>query len=316
VVEVDYAVPRERGQVHVLAIGVGKYQARQLRFAERDARQMSDVLFERGADAKGQRGVNVVLSDEKVTAENVENAFDQIALRVEDRPQDTVVVFLAGHTRVVKDLESFCLLLPTYPFTDTAAVPVNAPGARNDAGDTIAAEFLLPYASIASKLSRLRALQRLVIVDSCGAESILEDKRVRAIGRSMEISSRRARTSYLMASRRGEPEFEAKSLRHGLLTFALLRGLAAISTASEPREITELHLPQNADFNSDGLLSTVELDAYVKQALPLLAGILPRLDDEAGAVTRGAAGGAANQKVSPAPHIQAAEVHFDVVPVK
>ena len=126
VVEVDYESQAEPGQVHVLALGVGDYEARRLRYSEDDAEQISEVIHNRGLDAAGRQGIRRVLLGNEVSPESVERVFDEIARRVEDRPQDTVVVFLAGHTGVF-DPQRFCLLLPTYPF------PKDAPAQANEA---------------------------------------------------------------------------------------------------------------------------------------------------------------------------------------
>jgi WD40 repeat protein/uncharacterized caspase-like protein len=315
-VEVDYASPRERGQLHVLAIGVGGYQLRRLEFAQRDAQEIGEVFYKRGADAKGQHGESIVLADDRVTEENIEKAFDQIARRVEDRPQDTVVVFLAGHTGVFENPEGFCLLLPTYHFSETDPLRVATRGVGDAIGSRVDPKFVVTYSSIASKLARLRALQRLVIVDACQAEAILEDKRVRAIQKWMEVSSRRARTSYLMAARQGEPALEAGPLRHGLLTYALLRGLGAITLDGEPKDVANLGLRAHADFNDDGVISTNEMDAYVKQSLPRLASIFPATDGSASVAARGPGTSVPSQESARAARIQATEASFNLVPLR
>ena len=204
-----------------------------------------------------------------VSRKNIEQAFDEIARRVEDRPQDTVVVFLAGHTGVF-DPQRFCLLLPTYPFPEDEPIQVAARGTAPNVGenDKVDAQFVLPYSVIEVNLARLKALNRLVIVDACQAESILDDPKVRAIRKWMELSTRRARTSYLMAARRGEPALEVGRLAHGLFTYALLRGMRAVKPADEPKEVVALGLPSDADLNRDGIVSTDELDAYARQVLP------------------------------------------------
>ena len=113
-----------------------------------------------------------------------------------------------------------------------------------------------------------------MIVDACQAEAIHVDPKVRAIRKWMELSSRKGRTQYLMGARRGELALEASALAHGLLTYALLRGMQA-RLPQEPEEVKALALPADADFNRDGIVSTDELDAYSKQVLPQLAGIFP-----------------------------------------
>jgi WD40 repeat protein/uncharacterized caspase-like protein len=319
VVEVDYTGPMEAGQVHVLALGVGAYDRRRLQYARRDAEQLSAVLNRRGLDAQGRRGLLRVLPDTDVNRENVEQAFDEIARHVEDRPQDTVVVFLAGHTGVFNP-QRFCLLLPTYPFPAEAPILVAARDVALDSGETakIDPRFVLPYSVIALNLARLKALNRLVIVDACQAEAILEDPRVRAIQKWMEISSRRARTSYLMAARRGEPALEVDPLGHGLFTYALLRGLGAIPARREPKEVAALGLPRDADFDKDGIVSTGELDAYSKQALPRLADVFPQLvaSRRDALVARTAPAPAeAKANLDQATKLQGAEASFPLVPL-
>ena len=316
IVEVDFEAPRERGQVHVLAIGVGSYQLRRLEFAQRDAQQISEVFFKRGADAKGQHGLKIVLADDRVTEESIEKAFDQIARQVEDRPQDTVVVFLAGHTGVFENPEGFCLLLPTYQFPETSPLRVATRGVGDAIGSRVDPQFVVAYSSIASKLARLRALQRLVIIDACQAEAILEDKRVRAIQKWMEVSSRKARTSYLMAARQGEPALEAGPLRHGLLTYALLRGMGAIDLDGEPKEVANLGLRAHADFNDDGFLSTTEVDAYVKQTLPRLASIFAATDGSASVTARSPGTPVPPPASDRAPRLHGAEASFNIVPLR
>jgi WD40 repeat protein/uncharacterized caspase-like protein len=322
VVEMDYEAKMERGQVHILALGVGDYESRRLRYAVNDAEDLSDFLHSRGIDAAGHPGFRRVLSGEAVSRQSVERAFRDITLRVEDRPQDTVVVFLAGHTGVF-DPQRFCLLLPSYQFPKDEPILVAVRDVPPNAGenDKVDPQTVLPYSVIEVNLARLKALNRLVIVDACQAESILYDPKVRAIRKWMELSARRARTSYLMAARRGEPALEAGPLAHGLFTYALLRGMRA-KMAKEPKELTALALPPDADFNRDGIVSTDELDAYAKQVLPQLCNVFPQLTTVGrDAVQRRNARADADPK-APAPQpldqalrLQGAESSFPLVPL-
>ena len=322
VVEVECEAKMERGQVHILALGVGDYESRRLRYPVNDAEQLSEFLHSRGIDAEGHPGFRRVLSGEAVSRQSVERAFREITLLVEDRPQDTVVVFLAGHTGVF-DPQRFCLLLPSYPFSEQEPIQVAARDAALTIGenDKVDPRFVLPYSVIEVNLARLKALNRLVIVDACQADSILDDPKVRAIRKWMELSSRRARTSYLMAARRGEPALEVGRLAHGLFTYALLRGMRA-KLAKEPKEVGALALPPDADFNKDGIVSTDELDAYAKQVLPQLSSVFPQLTGVArDAVGPGNARAGADPK-APAPQpldqalrLQGAEASFPLVPL-
>jgi hypothetical protein len=279
-VEIRYDGPIDPGRLHVLALGVGGYERQRLNFAKRDAEQISKVLHERGIGTGQKRGMRVLLTDDQVTAANVARAFSEIVREVKGNPQDTVVLFLAGHTGVFEG-DRFCLLLPGFPFPREApllvasrfANPPLAPGA------TLLPKHLLPLSALAIQLMRLDALNRLVIVDACQAEAILADPQVEAIRKWMEISSRKARTSYLMATRRGEPALEIEPLRHGLFTYTLLRGMGEISPREERPEIARLKLRPNADFDQDGVITIAELDAYTKEVLPPIADLFPQLPD-------------------------------------
>jgi WD40 repeat protein len=277
-VEIPYEGAMEPGRLHVIALGVGNYDREKLNFAKRDAERLSEVLHLRGLARGQERGKSILLTDERVNAREVTRAFNDIGREVKGHPQDTVVLFLAGHTGVFEN-ERFCLLLHKYPFPPGAplmvaardANPPIAPGAK------VSPDDLLPYSTLAVNLMRLDALNRLVIVDACQAESILADPQVDAIRKWMEIGSRKARTSYLMAARRGEPALEVEPLGHGLFTYTLLRGMREIPTRDEPPEIARLDLRPDADYNGDGVITTAELDRYVKDALPPIAGLFPDL---------------------------------------
>jgi len=315
-VEVLYDGPMEPGRLHVVALGVGDYKARRLGYAVQDADQLSEVLHARGLDAAGQPGLRTVLPDSQVNQENVEKAFDEVARRVEDRPQDTVVVFLAGHTGVF-DQQQFCLLLPSFPFAPGQPEQALARDVvpRQVADQPINPDHVLPYSVVAANLMRLKALNRLVIVDACQAEAIVEDPQVAEIQKWMEIGSRRTRTSYLMAARRGEPALEVDPLHHGLFTYTLLRGMGAIDPDNDPEEVSRLNLPRNADFNGDGILSTSELESYVEQNLSAIAALFP------GMVARREAQLPAGRRATPAAkleqraRLQTVNVSFPLVPV-
>ena len=277
-VEVTYDGSMDPSRLHIVALGVGSYkdEQRKLKYARPDASRISEVLSARGLDASGNSGLRCFLADDEVTPEKIDEAFREIAAAVRTRPQDKVVVFLAGHTGVF-NTNRFCLLLPKYPFPADAPIVVAARGAAPPANAPLDPEAVLPYSVVALNLMRLKALDRLVIVDACQAEAILADPQVEAIQEWMEVNTRKSRTSYLMAARRGELAFEVDPLGHGLFTYTLLRGLGSLEPGKEPQQIAKLSLPPNADFNHDGILTTAELNAYVNQHLKEIAAVFPDL---------------------------------------
>jgi WD40 repeat protein len=312
-IELEYDGVQAPGQVHIVALGVGDYHRnRRLKYPRNDALSLSDVLEERSK----REGLTIIRTDDEVTEANVKDAFDKVAVRVKDRPQDTVVVFLAGHTGIFNE-DRFCLLLPNFPFPPGGPELVAARDAPPiDPKTELRPEHLLAYEVVARQFRKLGALRRLVIVDACQAEAILSDPRVKKIQEWMEIGSRKARTAYLMAARQGEPALEVDPLRHGLFTYSLLHGLGKIQPADEPEEIRKLSLPVDADFDKDGEVTTGELDAYVRDALPRITSVFPDL------VTRRRAVEVPAPRVGPAEvlaretSLQSARVSFPLVPVR
>ena len=324
-VEIAYEGKLEPGRLHIIALGVGNYDREKLQFAKRDAERLSEVLHTRGLTRDQQRGRSILLTDNQVNARNIADAFTQLGREVRGRPQDTVVLFLAGHTGVF-DNERFCLLLPKYPFPVDAPLMVAMRGTNPPIADgaKLAADDYLPYSTLAVNLMRLDALNRLVIVDACQAETILVDPQVASIQKWMEIGSRKARTSYLMAARRGEPALEIEPLGHGLFTYTLLRGMGEVAPSDEPKLVADLKLRRDADYDRDGIITTSELDAYVKEAMPPIAAVFPEMvargavkENSNSSVERGkATTTAARPNVDQSLRLQTSPVSFPLILMK
>ena len=117
-VEIDYNGPDSPARLFVLALGVSQYKYRPLKYAADDARTVARSLSQQGvADDVSTENI-IVLTDSDVNEESVAKAF--VKIREKARPEDTVVLFLAGHADVRPDRsgrERFTLLLPSFPFT-------------------------------------------------------------------------------------------------------------------------------------------------------------------------------------------------------
>ena len=284
VVEVDFDGPDDPGRLHILALGVSKYEARALQFAHIDARQIAGFLQQNGIQGADGLGDRIVLTDAEVTTANVERAMLAMQRKLEARPQDTVVVFLAGHTDVLDG--RFCLLLPDYPLAPEPATaspgqvlvasrgPDPANALRPPPGERIDPKMVLQYSTIYRSLSRFDALQRLVIVDACQAEAVLDDPGVRLIRKVVDDGAHAARTTYILAARRGEPAAEVAALRHGLLSYVLLKGMGDPDLEPVP-EVDVFDALPNADLDGNGLVGTGELRRFADRTLPILAARFP-----------------------------------------
>ncbi len=238
-VEVRYDGPENPPRLHVLALGVSTYQRRALRYAHSDAAEIANFLHQRGLEANGEPGLRLVLTNHEVTEKNVHKALSTLRDHVKGHPEDTVVIFLAGHTGIQDD--RFSLLLPTFPFPKSDPAIVAARAA--EVGPKVEDSTTLPYIILYSNLARLDALKRLVIIDACQAEAIFRDPEVGRIRKYVAQDSRRAKTAYVLAARRGEPANEVTELKRGLLTYVLLRGMGARPGRSSARHDSDLPAP-------------------------------------------------------------------------
>lgn len=282
-VQIDYDGPDNPGRLHVLAIGISQYQRRALQFAHQDARDLASFLDRNSVYDKGPDSAPIVLTDDQVTTDRVLDGLRTIQKRVRGRPQDTVVVFMAGHTDVRND--RFCLLLPKFPFAEgPMLVAQRGPGHTSfgNNGKSDDPSTMLPYAQVYLLLSHLQAMQRLVILDACQSEAVLDDPAVRLIRRHLDDGSQRARTAYLLAARRGEPANEVAAVKHGLLTYVLLRGMGAAGLETVPG-LKVFEQQPDADLDHNGVITTQELRQFATRTLPLLASEFPDVLPRTGA---------------------------------
>ncbi len=192
-IEIRYDGPDTPGQIHILAVGVSHYEDKDhaLQFADRDAVELSDYLEKNGNRASGSPGNQIVLTNNDVTEAKVEEAFIKIRERVKNRPEDTVAVFLAGHADTLNG--QFHLLLPSFPFSETD--PKSGRPKLGMAALDLASKSVLPYVAVYRNLSRLGALQRVVMIDACQAEAIRDDPGVRMIQELVDTAAHRAKTA-------------------------------------------------------------------------------------------------------------------------
>ena len=273
-----YCDAKTPAKLHVLALGVSDYKAQALRYAHEDARSFADFLGH-----KGLAGVSVsepiLLRNREVTRKAVDDAFEELRGRVRGRPEDTVVVFLAGHASVLRG--RFCLLLPDAELPDRPLAVGEQLALRGPVEDAPVRQLrqgdptILPYSSVHLQLSFVEALQRLVIIDACQAEAIYDNMRDRTRARRTfekmaDAASHQARTSYILATRRGEREAEPRELEHGVLTYALLRGMGE-RDLRQPAGLRIFEEHPTADLDRDGWIQADELRRYARLTVPVLA---------------------------------------------
>lgn len=220
-----------KGDLYLLAIGIDRFadlpEEMQLQYSGTDAATLAKFLGRRHARRFDRVNVRVVTEQAGTspTKENILAALDFFANAGAD---DTVVLFLASHA--VSDRAGNYFFIPA----DVKADDVVLLEQGKVAGEASA----IAWTRLVDGL-RVAAGRRLMIVDTCHAEAI----RGRVDLASLVRRSAAAHFAILTASRSDELAMELDSARHGLFTYALLRGLFGEGDLDGDARITlgELH---------------------------------------------------------------------------
>jgi len=193
--------PGSNAALHIFAVGIEDYRApgMKLKHSVADAQAVADVLATR-AMPLFKRGVSkpVVLRDEQASLDGIEKAFAELKQRM--KPEDTLVIFFAGHGEAPID-KGYTFL--TWDF---------ARGAAGPRGEGLNEKRLMALLEQSPR-------QTLLLLDTCdagGAVEMLEASYDRLYGMSRRV--------IIGASRRGQFAKEGYQ-GHGVFTAGLLRVL-------------------------------------------------------------------------------------------
>ena len=203
---------------YLIAVGISRYaeDTMQLKFAAVDAKAIADVFAKRGTQLYGNGRVHVFqILDEKATKTGIRSALDDVARKA--TPQDTVMLFLAGHGTMVGQRYYF---IP-HEFQNQSATLEDDIRQQGLAGD-----------DLDDSLRTIPALKRLVIYDTCHSGGTIHVSRTArdpfAFRGALERMSRATGSFTIAATAAGDEAQEVPELGHGVLTYALLAGLGAV----------------------------------------------------------------------------------------
>jgi WD40 repeat protein/uncharacterized caspase-like protein len=223
---------RRAGTTRVLAVGVNSYAnpAYDLRYAVADARAFAAEVS--GQQKKLRRGAAVEVStllDRQATRAGILRALSELADKAQ--PEDTVVVYFAGHGTAQGN--RFYLIPHDLGYAGRRDV-VDAEGVRTIVGHSVSDEEL------ERAFERLDAGQLLLVIDACNSGQALEAEEKR---RGPMNSKGLAQLAYekgmyvLTAAQSFQAAQEATQLGHGLLTYALVEeGLRRALADSQPAD--------------------------------------------------------------------------------
>ncbi|MGE0492304.1 MAG: caspase family protein [Vulcanimicrobiota bacterium] len=229
------AAPR----LHVLAVGIDRYQAgMNLSFARADALAIGS-FFKPGLFAAVQADA---LTDEQATRQAVLSALARLKATA---PQDTVLVYLAGHGTTIGDVFYF---MPSDARVDT---------------DQSLRQTCLSSTELGQALDDIPATKQILVLDAChsGASNKALSRLVGARDPMTRIRAqqRLARSSgvFLIAASTAEQAAkEYPELGHGVLTYAILR---ALGEGGRPEALDD-----------EGVVTANSLLTYVAREVPRL----------------------------------------------
>ncbi|HET6881643.1 MAG TPA: PQQ-binding-like beta-propeller repeat protein [Pirellulales bacterium] len=211
-----YSRPLAKSELYVLAVGVSKYADANLhlKYAAIDAKALADLFRRRGGNLYNKVHVTTLL-DEQGSRTEIRNTLKSVAAQT--RPQDTLVLFLAGHGSMVGQRYYF--------------VPHELRKQAETLDDDLRSQAL-PADELSDFLGGAKALKRVLILDTCASGGALgpalRGRSGFALRGAIERLSRAQGVFTIAAAASTEEAQESRELGHGLLTYALLAGLKAV----------------------------------------------------------------------------------------
>lgn len=198
-VKAVFSGKKTRGTLHLLAIGVERYEdkALTLKHSVRDAEQVAAEIAQRARPLFDNVAPPIVLKDDKATLAGITQAFDQMRARF--GPEDTLVIFLAGHGQARVGQFAF---LPSDARRSADGALVNG----------------LDETRLFQMLDRSPS-HTLLLIDACDAGGMVE-----LFEGAYERMGNVKKRAVIGASRRGQFALEGFE-GHGVFTAALLQSL-------------------------------------------------------------------------------------------
>lgn len=203
---VRLAAPSKNVSLYVFTVGINNYRnpALNLNYAEPDARGLADFF-----KAQGRRLFKKI---EVIETYNEEATKLGITLKLkklaDTKPQDAVLIYLAGHGESIGEKWYFIPHELTYP----------------ERGDDVKAKGLSSD-ELAGYVRDIKAQKILMLIDACKAGAVLVAFRGFEDRKALSQLSRSTGVHVIAASTKDQYAAEVKVLGHGVFTYTLLEGL-------------------------------------------------------------------------------------------
>ncbi|MFA5182648.1 MAG: caspase family protein [Syntrophales bacterium] len=203
---VKLAAPSKDVSLYVFAVGINKYKnpALNLNYAEPDARGIA--AFFKGQGKGLFKNVNIMeIYSEQATKKNILFKLSQLQ---NIKPQDAVLIYLAGHGENINDKWYFIPHELTYPEREE---DVKIRGISSD--------------ELSGYMKNIKAQKILMLIDACKSGAVLIAFRGFEDRKALSQLSRSTGVHIVAASTKDQFAAEVKELGHGVFTYTLLEGL-------------------------------------------------------------------------------------------
>ncbi len=198
----------KESDLYLVVVGINRYRnaALNLTYAETDAKGVLDFFRSAGVK-KLFRNVHVYsVMSEQATGPAIKDLFAEVGRKAQ--PQDTLLVYLAGHGDTVGDQWYFIPHDVTAPEIEQE---LHQGGISN--------------AFISESVKQCRAQKVFVMIDACKSGKLILAMRSTEARKALVQLARSAGTYIVSASTDQQYAAEIKALGHGVFTYTLLEGL-------------------------------------------------------------------------------------------
>ncbi|MGD9679217.1 MAG: caspase family protein [Vulcanibacillus sp.] len=236
-INISYNGPSKIATSYILAIGINEYKNKQLNlnYAKSDAEAFVKIVSSKSHNLFDKIEI-ITLYDIEANMTNILNALDDIAQKA--KPEDVFTFFYAGHGSVI-DNRYYIVTSENIKLYDREKLDKNA----------------LYIKMLQDKLSDIKALKQLVVMDACQSGAATEMLALRGAAEEKALAQLGRSAGVHVFASSGSDQFasEFNELKHGVFTYVLLEALQGKADGSP----------------KDGKVTINELKSYIEDQVPV-----------------------------------------------
>ncbi|MGD9679216.1 MAG: caspase family protein [Vulcanibacillus sp.] len=236
-INISYNGPSKIATSYILAIGINEYKNKQLNlnYAKSDAEAFVKIVSSKSHNLFDKIEI-ITLYDIEANMTNILNALDDIAQKA--KPEDVFTFFYAGHGSVI-DNRYYIVTSENIKLYDREKLDKNA----------------LYIKMLQDKLSDIKALKQLVVMDACQSGAATEMLALRGAAEEKALAQLGRSAGVHVFASSGSDQFasEFNELKHGVFTYVLLEALQGKADGSP----------------KDGKVTINELKSYIEDQVPI-----------------------------------------------